>query len=120
MSDYVQKPMTINLFKFNRTKDTHPLMNGDIVIDLTELNASDQVEQVEVEVNGQKELHHVIKVKCSLWGKTAEKSGTKYWQGPVQIPKPKVEKHDDMPPEAGETIPETAQGGSGTDNDLPF
>lgn len=118
MSDYEMKPNTITLFANNRTKDTQPLLRGDVCIDTREL-----ADLIDPETG-------LLKLQISLWGKTGKQSGDKYWSGSVRRPFVKTmdEAHNDMPPASGEPVQyeEPAPETSGFDatesptDDLPF
>lgn len=125
-NDYQQKEGKINVFTNNRERDAatgeltskgqvQPLLTGDMTLDLQEYYKNGDVEVV-TEDGVEK---HIVKLRCALWAKTSEKTGTKYWQGNVQVAKKKQASHDELPPMGGEE-PAQAPAEGETKSELPF
>lgn len=125
MSDYQQKAGSINIFDNTkkRTKDTAPIMTGEMTLDLKELYDGGHVETIIVDG---KETH-IVKLQVSLWGKVGEKSGEKYLNGNVQPKKKKEANHEELPEFFTTGVPPVETGAQDAattptpiDNDLPF
>lgn len=86
MSDYELKAGKLNIHKsVNRTKDTQPLLYGDACVNINDIqsHADDQGN---------------VKLRIALWAKRSERTGTDYWNGNIEPPKPRDTPSDALPP----------------------